>query len=236
MNKDFKNYQETNIEINSLDDLYQKIDYDRNRKDLQVPQLSKSEIERLRKSLFNENVDYGDYYGENKDYVPPKSDTTKNDKEFQLQKPEFLVKNSEFLQKSNEFLSKITKDRNYRKSDSNRDIGNRLISDYRKILKEYGSINNDFGSRSKDELSLHNFDSISIRGRSASRGYDENESERLRFEIEGPRANRLLEADVHSNDKNYSTSEDEGVVSRNVEGISTYAKGIANLLAGYSSE
>lgn len=221
MNKDFRKYDHPKADINSLSELFA----DRSRKDLDVPKLSKGEIERLRKSLFNES---NEFYGENQ-------------KEYhQIQKPDYLIKNSEFLQKSNDLLSKIAKERNYRKSESNnRDIDNRLISDYRKAVKDSkrGSGAEFPGFRSKDELSLQNFGSYRYRSGSVSRSYDEKDSDRYRYELDGNWNKYHLDSD---NDKgaDYSNSEDEGieVQKANAEGISAYAKNIVSLLAGYSSE
>lgn len=229
LNKDFRKYDLNTVEINSLNDIFHKSDYEREKKD--IPQLSKVEVERLRKSLFNE-TENSEYYSEN---LNSKSGYKKPDRDYHLHKPDYIIKNSEFLQKSNEILSKITKDRSYKKSEGVvRDIDNRLVSDYRKVLKESSSAHNEFGLRSKDELSLQNFGSIRLRTGSLSRSYDEKDSDRLRFETDDLRTDKhQREANAHRRDKNYSTSEDEGIDSRNPGEISAYTKGFAYLLAGY---
>jgi len=83
----------------NIDDLYE----DR-------PRLSATEVERLKRRLFGEEVP-----------IPT---------------PDYLVKNSEFLQKSNDFLSRLARERS--RKDSNREAESRLFADYREILREYG--------------------------------------------------------------------------------------------------
>lgn len=94
LNKEFRHYQQPNIDIA---DLYES-------------RLSAAETERLKRSLFGEEVN-----------VPT---------------PDYLVKNSEFLQKSNEFLSRLARERS--RKDGGRDAESRLLADYREILREYG--------------------------------------------------------------------------------------------------
>lgn len=74
------------------------------------PRLSATETERLKRSLFGEELP-----------VPT---------------PDYLVKNSEFLQRSNEFLSRLARERS--RKDGGRDAESRLLADYREILREYG--------------------------------------------------------------------------------------------------
>ncbi|KAK6619601.1 hypothetical protein RUM43_012358 [Polyplax serrata] len=244
LNKDFRKYDH----LNSLEDIYERGDYERGKKDLDLPKFSKSDVERLRKSLFNESKNEL-YAGETRDVNVKssykKSSSSSSEREYKVQKPDYIIKNSEFLQKSNELLSKITKERSgYKKSESNRDIDIRLVSDYRKALKDSSSGNGDvgFGSRSRDELNVHNFQelqnfgSIRLRTGSLSRSYDDKEPDRLKSEVDKKQGHQQQQKQQqHSqNEKKYSTSEDEG--PGNAEGISASAKGFAYLLAGYSSE
>ncbi|EEB20494.1 hypothetical protein Phum_PHUM617520 [Pediculus humanus corporis] len=150
LNKDFKKYDHLESDIR---DIYKKLDYEdyerhsKKKKDgydvSGVAKLSKIEIERLRKSLFNES-DNGDnnYYGDNINVKTtlvvggsspsPSSSSlsssgskkTTDLRDYELQKPDYIIKNSEFLQKSNELLSKIiTKERNYKKPEGSVVIG-----------------------------------------------------------------------------------------------------------------
>ena len=157
LNKDFKKYDHLESDIR---DIYKKLDYEdyerhsKKKKDgydvSGVAKLSKIEIERLRKSLFNES-DNGDnnYYGDNINVKttlvvggsspsPSSSSLSYNNnnnsssgskkttdlRDYELQKPDYIIKNSEFLQKSNELLSKIiTKERNYKKPEGSVVIG-----------------------------------------------------------------------------------------------------------------